>query len=137
MSEVRITVSGEGGEEKNISAPVGAGFLQLLKMNGHPLTCCNGKGSCGRCRIQFLEGAPLPTASDRLALTPQQLREGYRLACMHSAKKACRIREAFVHPQEVKILSSYEGAALTNKAPEEYVIAIDLGTTTIRCMRWN
>lgn len=131
MSEVRITVSDEGGEEKNISAPVGAGFLQLLKMNGHPLTCCNGKGSCGRCRIQFLEGAPLPTASDRLALTPQQLREGYRLACMHSAKKACRIREAFVHPQEVKILSSYEGAALTNKAPEEYVIAIDLGTTTI------
>ena len=83
MSEVRITVSGEGGEEKNISAPVGAGFLQLLKMNGHPLTCCNGKGSCGRCRIQFLEGAPLPTASDRLALTPQQLREGYRLSLIH------------------------------------------------------
>ena len=52
MSDKRITVRRDG-EERVIEAPVGAGFLSLLKMHGFPLVCCNGKGTCGRCRILF------------------------------------------------------------------------------------
>lgn len=46
MSDKRITVRRDG-EERVIEAPVGAGFLSLLKMHGFPLVCCNGKGTCG------------------------------------------------------------------------------------------
>ena len=54
LSDKRITVRRDG-EERVIEAPVGAGFLSLLKMHGFPLVCCNGKGTCGRCRILFEE----------------------------------------------------------------------------------
>lgn len=58
MSEHTVTVLTEGREERKLSAPAGALFLQLLKGNGYSLVCCNGKGGCGRCRIRFLDGDP-------------------------------------------------------------------------------
>lgn len=70
MSEKKVTVRQEGKEDKVIDAPEGAVFLQVLKMNGYSLVCCNGKGTCGRCRIRFCgNGAPLPGAADRIAFT--------------------------------------------------------------------
>ena len=47
MSEKKVTVRQEGKEDKVIDAPEGAVFLQVLKMNGYSLVCCNGKGTCG------------------------------------------------------------------------------------------
>ena len=70
MSEHTVTVLTEGREERKLSAPAGALFLQLLKGNGYSLVCCNGKGGCGRCRIRFLDGdAPLPMPADRPVYT--------------------------------------------------------------------
>ena len=60
LSEHTVTVLTEGREERKLSAPVGALFLQLLKGNGYSLVCCNGKGGCGRCRIRFLDGDAPP-----------------------------------------------------------------------------
>ena len=72
MSEKKVTVRQEGKEDKVIDAPEGAVFLQVLKMNGYSLVCCNGKGTCGRCRIRFCRnGAPLPGAADRIAFTAE------------------------------------------------------------------
>lgn len=55
---------------------------------------CGGRGDCGRCVIQFLEGAPLPTGMERARLTPEELRQGYRLACVTRPKRDCVIRIA-------------------------------------------
>ena len=166
MSDAVITIVTNGsescagtgekqGNERQLPAPVGAGFLQLLKMNGYPLVCCSGKGSCGRCRIRFMDGeAPLPTPADRIALRADELREGVRLACMHRVKRSCRIRVEFIHPRPVSVVTRYaadftgdtadgtacspaDGTADSVSAPDgvvegaPYVLAIDLGTTTI------
>lgn len=131
MSEYFVTVCKDGGKEEKIPAPAGASFLRLLKGNGYPLICCNGKGGCGRCRIRFLGNAPLPMPADRNALTAQELREGVRLACMHRVKKECRIRVEFVPPGQVEVVTDYAGAEAAGKVCEPYVLAVDLGTTTI------
>lgn len=64
-------------------------LLQNRLMSG---SFCGGRGDCGRCVIQFLEGAPLPTGMERARLTPEELRQGYRLACVTRSKKDCVIR---------------------------------------------
>ena len=143
MSEKKVTVRQEGKEDKVIDAPEGAVFLQILKMNGYSLVCCNGKGTCGRCRIRFCgNGAPLPGAADRIAFTAEQLRGGYRLACMHRVRQDCCIQVEFVESRQVEAVTAYKGG-ITKPAegkPEEkampggdepYIIAVDLGTTTI------
>ena len=153
MSEHKITVLSEDGEEKRLSAPAGALFLQLLKGNGYPLVCCSGKGGCGRCRIRFPDrDAPLPAPADRNVLTAQELRGGVRLACVHRVKRDCRIRVEFVHPKQVEVVTGYTGALpeeeQTDKEQEKgteksregksddmrqepCLLAMDLGTTTI------
>ena len=64
-------------------------LLQNRLMSG---SFCGGRGDCGRCVIQFLEGAPLPTGMERARLTPEELRQGYRLACVTRPKRDCVIK---------------------------------------------
>lgn len=64
-------------------------LLQNHLMNG---SFCGGRGDCGRCVVQFLEGAPLPTGIERARLTPEELRQGYRLACVAKPKRDCMVR---------------------------------------------
>ncbi|MDE6319181.1 MAG: 2Fe-2S iron-sulfur cluster binding domain-containing protein, partial [Lachnospiraceae bacterium] len=43
---------------------------------------CGGRGECGRCAVQFLSGATIPTPLERKHFSPEELRQGYRLACI-------------------------------------------------------
>ena len=143
MSEKKITVRQEGKEDKVLDAPEGAVFLQLLKRNGYPLVCCSGKGTCGRCRIRFgQKGAPLPAPADRIAFTPEELRGGLRLACMHRVRQDCCLQVEFVESRPVEAVTAHKGATgnINGRGQEEcpvtdrpvpYLIAVDLGTTTI------
>lgn len=53
---------------------------------------CGGRGECGRCTVQFLEGAPIPTMLERSRFSPEKLRQGYRLACIAKPRTDCVIR---------------------------------------------
>jgi len=44
-------------------------------------TPCGGAGTCGKCRVQISQGAPLPSDADRQALGEVELQQGWRLAC--------------------------------------------------------
>jgi len=56
---------------------------------------CGGKGTCGKCRVRFIKGAPPPSESDNRHLSEKQIEEGWRLACQ--AKVAGEI-ELFLPP---------------------------------------
>ncbi len=43
---------------------------------------CGRAGICGKCKIHFLQGAPVPTEEEEDYFTEAELAEGYRLACM-------------------------------------------------------
>ncbi len=42
---------------------------------------CGGVGRCGKCTVLFEQGATTPTAAERHLFGPEELAEGYRLAC--------------------------------------------------------
>lgn len=67
---------------------------------------CNGKGRCGRCRVRYLNAAPLPTATERRFFTAQELREGMRLACLHPVNRACSVEPAYLQPARVEIVTA-------------------------------
>ena len=112
---------------------------------------CGGRGDCGRCRVQFIKGAVLPTALERSVMEPEELRQGYRLACLARPKDDCVIRLALIEAAQIDIvsemmdvtdnidhISQHSDIAEYSKADvmelkkcETGLIAVDLGTTTI------
>ena len=42
---------------------------------------CGSQGTCGRCRVRVVEGAPGPTAAERERFNAEELDAGWRLSC--------------------------------------------------------
>ena len=41
-------------------------------------------GTCGKCRVKYLQDSPSTTPSERVHLGPDDVNKGIRLACMHA-----------------------------------------------------
>lgn len=61
----------------------GEGLRQIINRGGIFVTYpCGGKGICGKCLIQIVEGvSPEPTLNEQRFISPARLSRGYRLAC--------------------------------------------------------
>lgn len=122
----------------------------LLKNGLMDGSFCGGRGDCGRCIVQFLKGAPLPTGLERSRLEPEELRQGYRLACVTRPKADCVVKIVGAEEAEIPIvtemnlpsenidligqensLSENHKAFAMKSDGSCYIIAVDLGTTTI------
>ncbi|MCX7017877.1 MAG: ASKHA domain-containing protein [bacterium] len=60
------------------AAPLSEAVARADILVDHP---CGGRGTCGKCRARFIEGAPEPTEADRKLLGGDDLAAGWRLAC--------------------------------------------------------
>lgn len=78
----------------------------LLKNNLISGSFCGGRGDCGRCRVRFLEGAAIPTALERSVMEPEELRQGYRLACLARPKEDCVIKLALLDAPEIDVVAN-------------------------------
>lgn len=121
--------------ERTFSLAKGENVLSVLIAQGlFDTSHCGGHGTCGKCEVRFLSGSPLPKPADRRRFTPQQLREGWRLACMAKPQQDCVIAlperqgEEFIL-DKVLLFGESEGVS-----GDETVILADLGTTTIVLM---
>lgn len=122
----------------------------LLKNGLMDGSFCGGRGDCGRCMVQFLKGAPLPTGLERSRLEPEELRQGFRLACVTRPKADCVVKIVGAEEAEIPIvtemnlpsenidligqennLSENHKAFAMKSDGSCYIIAVDLGTTTI------
>ncbi len=132
----------------------------LLKAGLVSGSFCGGRGSCGRCKVQYIKGVTMPTALERSMLEPEELRQGYRLACLSRPKGDCVIRLALEEEKVVSIVTETIGLSENNDqnsqqkecsanrkphvielnsgecrqedcAQRFYVVGVDLGTTTI------
>lgn len=114
----------------------------LLKNNLISGSFCGGRGDCGRCRIQFLEGATIPTQLERNVLDAEELRRGYRLACLAKPGNNCVIKLALSDEPETAVVTEVMSVAenidyvsqqnsRTGNRTSDVMIAVDLGTTTI------
>jgi uncharacterized 2Fe-2S/4Fe-4S cluster protein (DUF4445 family) len=87
---------------------------------------CGGRGRCKGCKIKVLAGALPITDEDQQKLSPNELAEGWRLACRGRAESNLKIELA---QWEATILTDDSVFAFTPRAG--LGMAIDLGTTTI------
>ncbi|HJX61200.1 MAG TPA: ASKHA domain-containing protein [Dehalococcoidia bacterium] len=134
-SPVRIVLHNFRSE---VEAPVGVTLLEAVQAAGLGLDAeCGGRGTCGGCRVRFLEGAPPPSPEDELLLEPAAIEAGWRLACQVVVRNDCRILIPDVAPTgAMRILTDATVPAETaDERPRltGYGAAVDIGTTTVVC----
>jgi uncharacterized 2Fe-2S/4Fe-4S cluster protein (DUF4445 family) len=138
MGLVRIVLHGFGSE---IEVQQGGNLLSAVRAAGLGIDSeCGGRGTCGDCRVRFLEGAPPAAPEDHLLLGAAAVKAGWRLACQASVERDCRIVIPALAPAAaLRILTE---AAVPEPAEERrggrrlaagYGAAIDIGTTTVVC----
>ncbi|HTL57695.1 MAG TPA: ASKHA domain-containing protein [Candidatus Limnocylindrales bacterium] len=108
-----------------LSVPRGAPLQDFLFAQGVEFPC-GGRGRCKGCRIKVLAGSLPITEEDRQRLAPDDLAQGWRLACRAHAEGDLKID-----------LAQWEAAILTDDSAFAFTprtglgVAIDLGTTTL------
>ncbi len=112
----------------------GGTLAQGLRREGLGISLpCGGKGRCGKCRVKTLEGAPAPLERERELLTPEELAEGWRLACLRRpVAGACQVEPP--PERDFWALAEFEEAGTSRPlGPDrgETVLAVDIGTTTL------
>lgn len=70
----------------------GDSIMEVLVRHQIPVqNVCNGKGSCGKCKVRFHSQLPKPTPLDFKHLTSQEIEEGFRLSCGVKAEEGMEI----------------------------------------------
>jgi uncharacterized 2Fe-2S/4Fe-4S cluster protein (DUF4445 family) len=69
---------------------------------------CGGKGTCGKCKIRIISGRVSPlTDEERKKLRPEEIAQGYRLACMTKPYEAISVHipsECLVSSQRLQLV---------------------------------
>jgi len=136
---VRVKLEGIGLE---IEVKPGVSLFEAVRKAGLAIDSdCVGKGTCGQCRVRFLEGVSPPKAEDEALLASQDVEDGWRLACQSYPTADCRIlipQTAPLSRRRIRVLTAAAGEELP-PAPARrptgvgYGVAIDVGTTTVVC----
>jgi len=68
--------------DKTTRVPPGTTLFSAAHWIGLPIdSTCGGRGTCGKCKVQVLQGGLEVTAADRKQLRPSELEAGWRLSC--------------------------------------------------------
>jgi uncharacterized 2Fe-2S/4Fe-4S cluster protein (DUF4445 family) len=110
-----------------LELPRGGSLVPGLAAHGFEFPC-GGMGECSGCQVRVLSGSLPVTEADAATFTPDQLAQGWRLACQARAHEPLVLECGQWH-MEILTDSTVAPAETHSKAREK--IAIDLGTTTI------
>jgi uncharacterized 2Fe-2S/4Fe-4S cluster protein (DUF4445 family) len=110
-------------------------------------TPCGGAGTCGKCRVRFITGAPAGSEAGRDLLREDDIEAGWRLACQSvvDASAVISIPETSLFADRLQILTeSVRIVELSQGEPphktlpipvvegeENFAVAFDVGTTTL------
>ncbi len=105
---------------------------------------CGSAGTCGKCRVQFLNNPPDPTPPDLSLLTRSEVEEGWRLGCQAVVRQPTRVviqpAARTVPPKSFgeRVIQT-AGRIPIDERPDRWGLAIDVGSTTlavglIRCV---
>lgn len=112
------------------TCPSGKNLADSLRKLGELPALCGGKGTCGRCGIQIVEGSLPVTKADRDFYTDRELKDGWRLACQAVPGEPVRVRLPLHHEGQMAGLHQ-EKAAAAVRTSGDYGLAVDLGSTTV------
>ena len=141
--QVRITAAHR--QTQTFTAEAGANLLDICRQQQIPVeAACNGRGICGKCRVQVIQGNVPAAEEERRVFTAQEIADGYRLACRVRVMSDLTVR-LFSQQTAMEIQMPEPAAGNSiSKMPEaaarlkthgrqltEYCIAVDLGSTTL------
>lgn len=87
VSSNECTIRINNDEALTIHTRAGSTLLSVLTSNGIPIPSpCGGKATCKQCRVQVLEGGPLPLQTEVDTFSKKQLKDGWRLSCQTKVK---------------------------------------------------
>src|SRR4051812_49850744 len=86
---VRLTFKPDGGE---VRVSAGTTVFDAASWNGIAIdSTCGGHGTCRKCKVRVLSGDVPIDAVDPRAFSPDELRDGWRLACRAMAAGGLQI----------------------------------------------
>ena len=121
---VTITVN----DKDKISVPQGSSLLSTLGDAGvHLSSACGGKGSCGQCKCQVVNGGGEIIDVEKAHFSRKQIKENYRLACQVKVKGDMGVKV----PDSVLGVKEYECTVVSNKNVasfiKEFIVALPEG----------
>jgi uncharacterized 2Fe-2S/4Fe-4S cluster protein (DUF4445 family) len=86
---VRVNLS---FNERAVRVPYGVTLFDAASWNGIAIdSTCGGHGTCKKCRIRIAEDPPAPSSLDIRAYSPQEIKDGWRLACRTTATRDTQV----------------------------------------------
>lgn len=127
MPEIRIKGTG-----RNISCEKGENLLRvLLRERIFVDNPCNGKGTCGKCRVQILAGGSGKASdTERRFLKEEEIKSGVRLACLTEVTGDLEL-SLLQKEKKGKVMTSGYVPDFEKEYRDGYGIAVDIGTTTV------
>jgi len=105
---VKITINGD----KVYQVPAGGTLLNTLAEAGvHLPSACGGKGSCGQCKCQVLEGGGEILPTETVHFTRKQQKDHWRLGCQVKVKNDITMKV----PESVLGVKEWECTVVSNK----------------------
>ena len=87
--DVKVTINGD----KQYTVPSGGTLLSTLGEAGvHLPSACGGKGSCGQCKCQVLEGGGEILPTETVHFTRKQQKDHWRLGCQVKVKENLNLK---------------------------------------------
>jgi uncharacterized 2Fe-2S/4Fe-4S cluster protein (DUF4445 family) len=85
---LRYVEVGEDGAVKEARVPAGTTLFDAASWNGVAIdSTCGGHGTCKKCKVRVTSGTADISAVDPRAFSPDELRNGWRLACRAAAQE--------------------------------------------------
>ena len=105
-------------EDKTLSVPQGASIMNTLTQNGIYLpSACGGKGSCGQCKLQVIEGGGEILDSERPHFSRKEIKNNWRLGCQCKVKGDLKIKI----PETVLGVKEWECTVISNKNVSSFI----------------
>ena len=105
---VKITINGD----KVYDVPAGGTLLNTLAEAGvHLPSACGGKGSCGQCKCQVLEGGGEILPTETVHFSRKQQQDHWRLGCQVKVKNDISMKV----PESVLGVKEWECTVISNK----------------------
>src|SRR5438552_6131733 len=83
---VRLVFQQADGAVKETRVPAGTTLFEGASWNGVAIdSTCGGHGTCKKCKVRVVDGTVPVSRLDVRAFSPDQLRDGWRLACLATA----------------------------------------------------
>lgn len=104
--------------KKDLEVTTGSTLLNTLHTQGVMLSsACGGKGSCGQCKVQVLEGGGEILPTETVHFTRKQQKEHWRLGCQVKVKDNLKIQV----PDSVLEVKEWECTVISNKNVSSFI----------------